>query len=98
MGLGFELGFALAKQALHHLSHISSPFCSGYFEDGGVNNYLPRLALNLSPPSLSLLAFGSAVNFVVHCVFKNASDHLGSRVHTHIHTHTHTHTHTNTHG
>jgi hypothetical protein len=30
------LGFALAKQALHHLSHTSSPFCSGYFGGGGV--------------------------------------------------------------
>jgi hypothetical protein len=25
---------ALAKQALYHLSHTSSPFCSGYFGDG----------------------------------------------------------------
>jgi hypothetical protein len=33
--LEFELseGFVLAKQALYHLSHNSSPFCSGYFED-----------------------------------------------------------------
>jgi hypothetical protein len=35
MGLGFELqGFALTKQMLSHLSHTSSQFCSGYFEDG----------------------------------------------------------------
>jgi hypothetical protein len=27
------LGFMLAKQALYHLSHTSSSFCSGYFED-----------------------------------------------------------------
>jgi hypothetical protein len=27
------LGFALAKQVLYHLSHTSSPFCSGYFGD-----------------------------------------------------------------
>jgi hypothetical protein len=26
--------FALAKQELYHLSHTSSPFCSGYFGDG----------------------------------------------------------------
>jgi hypothetical protein len=25
--------FALTKQALYHLSHTSSPFCSGYFGD-----------------------------------------------------------------
>jgi hypothetical protein len=24
-------GFALAKQALYHVSHTFSPFCSGYF-------------------------------------------------------------------
>jgi hypothetical protein len=35
MGLGFELGFALAKQMLYHLNHYSSSFCSGYFGDGG---------------------------------------------------------------
>jgi hypothetical protein len=33
--------------------HISSPFCSGYFGDGGLMNYLPRLALNFDSPSLS---------------------------------------------
>jgi hypothetical protein len=27
-------GFALAKQVLYHLSHFSSPFCSGDFGDG----------------------------------------------------------------
>jgi hypothetical protein len=34
VGLEFELG-ALYLQSRHYcLSHISSPFCSGYFEDG----------------------------------------------------------------
>jgi hypothetical protein len=34
--LGFSpQGFMLAKQVLYHLSHISSPFCYGYFGDGG---------------------------------------------------------------
>jgi hypothetical protein len=33
VGLGAQ-GFILAKQVLYHLSHTSSPFCSGYFEDG----------------------------------------------------------------
>jgi hypothetical protein len=33
--------YALAKQALYHLSHTSSPFFSGYFGDGGLMNYLP---------------------------------------------------------
>jgi hypothetical protein len=31
------------------LSHISSPFSSGYFGDGAFTNYLPRLALNYDP-------------------------------------------------
>jgi hypothetical protein len=35
MGLGFELkALPVAKQVLYYLSHISSPFCSGYFGDG----------------------------------------------------------------
>jgi hypothetical protein len=47
-------GFTLTKQALHHLSHTSSPFCSGDFEDGGCSDYLTRLSLNWGPPDLSL--------------------------------------------
>jgi hypothetical protein len=41
----------LTKQALYHLSHIYSPFCSGCFGDG-VANDLPVLALNVGPPDL----------------------------------------------
>jgi hypothetical protein len=29
VGLGFELKASLLEQALYHLSHTSSPFCSG---------------------------------------------------------------------
>jgi hypothetical protein len=36
------------------LSHISSPFCSGYFRYGDLSNYLPILASNCYPPGLSL--------------------------------------------
>jgi hypothetical protein len=36
------------------LSHTSSPFCSGYFGDGGLMNYLPGLTLNHDFPDLSL--------------------------------------------
>jgi hypothetical protein len=43
----------LAKQVLC-FNHTSSPFSSGYFGDGGLVNYLPKLALNLDPPDLSL--------------------------------------------
>jgi hypothetical protein len=46
-------GFVLAKQMLYHLSHTSSPFCSGYFGDGSLMNYLPGLASNCDPPHLS---------------------------------------------
>jgi hypothetical protein len=34
VGLGFDEGFTLAKQACYHLSHTFSPFCCGYFGDG----------------------------------------------------------------
>jgi hypothetical protein len=44
MVLGFELGFALARQELHCcLSHVSSPFYSGYFGDGGLD-FCPGLS------------------------------------------------------
>jgi hypothetical protein len=49
-------GFALAKQALYHLSHTSSPFCSGYFGDlvswticpGWLQTRSPNLSLRSS--------------------------------------------------
>jgi hypothetical protein len=31
----YTQGFALAKQVLYCLSHTFSPFCSGYFGEGG---------------------------------------------------------------
>jgi hypothetical protein len=43
--------FVSAKQALYNLSHTS-----GYFGDGGILNYLLMLALNCSPPDLSILS------------------------------------------
>jgi hypothetical protein len=49
-------GFTLAKQVLYRLSHTSSPFCSGYFGDGGLMNYLPRLASTYHPPDLLISA------------------------------------------
>jgi hypothetical protein len=49
-------GFALIKQSLYYLSHTSSPFCSGYFGDGGLTNYLPGLVSNHNSPNLSLLS------------------------------------------
>jgi hypothetical protein len=49
-------GFTLAKEAIYHLSHISSPFCFGYFfGNGGLAKYLSRLASNCNPSDLSLL-------------------------------------------
>jgi hypothetical protein len=35
------------------LSHTYSPFCSGYFGDGGLKNYLPGLASNHDPHDFS---------------------------------------------
>jgi hypothetical protein len=47
-GLDFELGTL-------RLSHISSPFCSGYsWRWGGLMNYLPGPASNHDPPDLNL--------------------------------------------
>jgi hypothetical protein len=47
VGLRFwTQGFAFANQVLYFLSYTSSPFCSGYFGDGGLKNYLPGLASN----------------------------------------------------
>jgi hypothetical protein len=78
----------MLEATTYHLSHASSLFCSGYFEDSvllfaqanlhynslilhfltlpphhtqlfplcvGLANFLPRLAWNCDPPSLSLL-------------------------------------------
>jgi hypothetical protein len=36
------------------LSHASSPFFSGSFGDGGLENYLPGLDWNCDPSYLSL--------------------------------------------
>jgi hypothetical protein len=36
VGVGFELGFAFAKQVLYSLSHTFSTFFSGYFGEEGV--------------------------------------------------------------
>jgi hypothetical protein len=49
----WDLNFELAKQ-MFCLSHTSSPFCSGYFGDGDLENCLPELASNHDPPDLSL--------------------------------------------
>jgi hypothetical protein len=52
--LGFELrASALAKQAIYHLSHASSPFYSVIWKQSLVN-YLPELASNSDCPDLSL--------------------------------------------
>jgi hypothetical protein len=57
LGLGFELIVShLQNRAPYHLSHTSSPFCSGYFGDGCLANYLPWLASKHNPPDLSLLS------------------------------------------
>jgi hypothetical protein len=50
--------FTFSKQALYCLGHTSSPFCSGCLGDGGLRNYVPRLALNLCSPDLSLSSRG----------------------------------------
>jgi hypothetical protein len=46
-------GLRTYKQVLYCLSHTFSPFCSGYFEDGGLTSSLSWLASNHDPPNLS---------------------------------------------
>jgi hypothetical protein len=48
------LNFALTKWVLYHLSHTSSPFCSGYFGGGVLPTIHPKLASNCDPLHLSL--------------------------------------------
>jgi hypothetical protein len=40
-------GFTLVKLALHHLSHASSPFFSGYFGDAGSHKLFAWVGLKL---------------------------------------------------
>jgi hypothetical protein len=40
--------------ALYHLSHTSSPFCSGYFGRWSLTNSLLVLSFKLNPPHLSV--------------------------------------------
>jgi hypothetical protein len=51
---GLNSGLCAYKVDTHHLSPASSPFCSGYFGDGGLANYLPGLSSNLSLSDFSL--------------------------------------------
>jgi hypothetical protein len=44
----------LAKQVLYTLIHVCSLFCSGYYEDGVLSNYLPELTSNHDLSNLSL--------------------------------------------
>jgi hypothetical protein len=54
-GIGIWIqDFTTAKQVLYCVSLTSCLFWSFYFEDGGLKNYFPRLALNHDPPDLSL--------------------------------------------
>jgi hypothetical protein len=54
VGLEFELRLTLANKVVYHLSHISNPFCSGYFADGVSLSVLLWLAYNCNPLDLNL--------------------------------------------
>jgi hypothetical protein len=56
MILEFELSFMLANQALYHLSHTSSPFCSDYFGDGVL--LFAQTSLDYDPHILCFLLGG----------------------------------------
>jgi hypothetical protein len=53
-GLNSGIQVCKAGVVLYYLSYTSSPFCSGYFGDGGVEKYLLRLVSNHNPPDLSI--------------------------------------------
>jgi hypothetical protein len=80
-----------AKKVLSCLSHTPSPFCFGYFGDGGLENYLFGLATNLNPPiSASQVAHITSVNhgawlilrLLMRSLVKNDKDN--SKIHKHL--------------
>jgi hypothetical protein len=54
----FDLKALLAKQVPYHLSHTSSPFCSGYFGDG----VLRRVFLDWPGTSICISSLGVMKN------------------------------------
>jgi hypothetical protein len=50
MGLGFNLGFALAKQVLYYLSHPSNPSCSEVSQTIPPGSNLDLWASGSQPP------------------------------------------------
>jgi hypothetical protein len=64
VGLGFELKSSHLQGRLSTICHTSSAFWLGYFGDGGLLNYLPKLASNDSPPNLSLPLNWSVPSFL----------------------------------
>jgi hypothetical protein len=61
VGLGFDLSFELAKQALYCLSHTCSPFRSDYFGD----EVSSTICLGW-PPTLILLISASEITRIKH--------------------------------
>jgi hypothetical protein len=53
VGLGFELRALHLQSRCSTVSHTSSPFCSGYFGDGGLVNSLPLMATQTPFSSIS---------------------------------------------
>jgi hypothetical protein len=49
---GLTQSFVFTKQVLYGLIHTSSPFCSIYFADGSLKNYLSWLASNHNLPTI----------------------------------------------
>jgi hypothetical protein len=49
-----------AEQALYRLSHTSSPFFSGYFGDGGLTKYLPRM----TEPQIHLISASQVARII----------------------------------
>jgi hypothetical protein len=61
-----------SRKAVYHLRHTSSPFSSGYFGDGGLMNYLPKVVVNhnptnlIFPSNLKILASSSKGIYILH--------------------------------
>jgi hypothetical protein len=75
VGLGFELGLVLARQAIYLSSHAPSLFCFSYFS-GRVSYFCPGLALDHSPPTYTSCVAGTTSMHHHIQLFVQSGSHL----------------------
>jgi hypothetical protein len=69
----------LTKQALYHSSHISNPFWSGCFGDGGLSNYLLDSASQIG--KITDVSYGNLAEiFLYASVISNSVLSLSSNI------------------